>query len=88
MFDACVDLEQDCRGGMVLCSALKNWNLSELLSMEMGTVECGRVGRNIISICDSIGVSSYAVVWGLLEDTQFTENKLGSDPIFMVNLFE
>ena len=44
--------------------------------------------RNIISICDSIGVSSYAVVWGLLEDTQFTENKLGSDPIFMVNLFE
>ena len=44
--------------------------------------------RNIISICDNIGVSSYAAVWGLLEDTQFTENKLGSDPIFMVNLFE
>ena len=44
--------------------------------------------RNIISICDNIGLSSYAAVWGLLEDTQFTENKLGSDPIFMVNLFE
>ena len=36
-------------GGMLLCSALNNWNDNELLASDIGTVECGNVGRKMMS---------------------------------------